>query len=79
MQRDRLLALYDEYKAAFSGKQIVLGDGPSAHGFAGRQNRRGREEVRLGKPFDGVLAAKNLTSFWKLQCIRVNRFLLQNV
>ena len=78
MQRDRLLALYDEYKAAFSGKQIVLGDGPVGAPVLLVGESPGREEVRVGKPFVGS-AGKNLTSFLEAACITREEVFITNV
>ena len=78
MQRDRLLALYDEYKAAFRGEQIVLGDGPIGAPVLLVGESPGREEVKQGKPFVGP-AGKNLTSFLEAACITREEVFITNV
>lgn len=54
--------LYDKYKNAFAGEEIVLGSGDLNARIMLIGEAPGRDEVRLSKPFVGI-AGKNLEEF----------------
>lgn len=64
-KHERLKDLYENYRTAFKGEEIVLGDGNIDAELLLIGEAPGKDEVRLSKPFVGM-AGKNLAEFLEI-------------
>lgn len=64
-KQESLEQLYNEYRTALEGNEIVLGDGNINSEVLLIGEAPGKDEVKQGKPFVGA-AGKNLTEFLSL-------------